>query len=325
MYRSRSTLFLSGLLAIVLATIVLAAPAFGAKEIFQLSDPRGDDHGDGKYIYPDNSELNRGDLDILSLTAKQEGQGTLFEATFAKPVKVPGREIIDDLGTELVEAARFGFYLQNLDIYIDTDRAAGSGGLTMLPGRNAEIDPAFAWEKAIILTPRPHEAKAELKRMLVKTLNEDAQKEGSNLSDEEVEALKKQIPVDIDQRLFFPTQIRVRGQKISFFVPGIFLGGPAKPTWGYVVASSGADLLASFDLMRVLGRQNAGKALMILPVSPGRWAERFGGGRDGATNQPPLIDVIVPKGQSQEKLMADFDPRAKRPVVLPGVVPAEQK
>lgn len=325
MHRSRSTLLLSGLIAIVLAAIVLAAPAFGAKEIFKLADPRGDDHGDGNYIYPDNSDLNRGDLDILSLTAKQEGQGTLFEVTFAKPVKVPGRETIDDLGTELAEAARFGFYLQNLDIYIDTDRTAGSGGLTMLPGRNAEIDPAFAWEKAIILTPRPHEAKAELKRMLVKILNEDSQKEGSGLTDDDVEALKRQIPADVDSRVHFATQIRVRGQKISFFVPGIFLGGPAKATWGYVVASSGADLLQSFDLARVLGRQNAAKSLMILPVSPGRWAERFGGGRDNATNQPPLIDVIVPKGQGQEKLMADFDSRAKRPVVLPGVVPAEEK
>jgi hypothetical protein len=319
MYRSRSTLFLSGLFA-----VLIAAPAFGAKEIFKLTDPRGDDHGDGKYVYPGNSELNRGELDILSLTAKQEGQGTLFEVTFAKAVEVPGRGIIDDLGTELAEAARFGFYLQNLDIYIDTDRAAGSGGLTMLPGRNAEIDPAFAWEKAVVLTPRPHEAKAELKRMLVQTLNEDATREGSRLTDEEVAALKKQIPADIEQRVFFPTQIRVRGQKINFFVPGIFLGGPAKPTWGYVVASSGADLLASFDLMRVLGRQNNGKALMILPVSPGRWAERFGGGRDGATNQPPLLDVIVPKGKSQETLMSEFDPRVKRQVVLPGVVPAEQ-
>lgn len=317
MHRSRFTL-------LVLFAVLLAAPAFGAKEIFKLSDPRGDDHGDGKYVYPGNSELNRGDLDILSLTAKQDGQGTLFEVTFAKPVAVPGREIIDDLGTELVEAARFGFYLQNLDIYIDTDRAAGSGGLTMLPGRNAEIDPAFAWEKAVILTPRPHEAKAELKRMLVQTLNDDATREGGRLTEEEAAALKKQVPADIEQRVFFPTQIRVRGQKINFFVPGIFLGGPAKPTWGYVVASSGADLLASFDLMRVLGRQNSGKALMILPVSPGRWAERFGGGRDGATNQPPLLDVIVPKGKSQEELMSGFSPREKRQVVLPGVVPAEE-
>ncbi|HEX6900656.1 MAG TPA: glucodextranase DOMON-like domain-containing protein [Thermoanaerobaculia bacterium] len=325
MHRSRTTLFLSGLVAIFLVAIVLAAPAFGAKEIFKLTDPRGDDYGDGQYVYPDNSDFGRGDLDLLSLTARQEGQGTRFEATFAKPIKLPGREIIDGLGTELVEAARFGFYLQNLDIYIDTDRAPGSGGLTMLPGRNAEIDPAFAWEKAIILTPRPHEAKAELKRMLVKILNEDAQKEGSTITNEEVEALKRQIPVDVDQRVFFPTEIRVRGQKISFFVPGIFLGGPAKAAWSYVVATSGADLLQSFDLARMMGRPSGGRALMILPVSPGRWAERFGGGRDGATNQPPLIDVIVPKGQTQEKLMSDFDSRAKRPVVLPGVVPAEQK
>ena len=76
------------------------------------------------------------------------------------------RRPIDDLGTQLTDVARFGFYNLNLDIYIDTDRVPGSGGVTMLPGRLAEIDPATAWEKAIILTPRPHDAQAELKRML---------------------------------------------------------------------------------------------------------------------------------------------------------------
>ncbi len=44
MHRSRTTLLLSGLVA-----ALLAAPAFGAKEIFKLTDPRGDDHGDGQY------------------------------------------------------------------------------------------------------------------------------------------------------------------------------------------------------------------------------------------------------------------------------------
>lgn len=320
MHRSRSTLLLAGALA-----AFLAAPAFSAKEIFTLTDPRGDDHGDGSYIYPGDESLDPGDLDILSLTARQEGQGTQFEVTFAKPVRTPGREAIDGIGTQLDEAARFGFYNLNLDIYIDTDRAPGSGGVAMLPGRHAEIDPAFGWEKAVILTPRPFEAKAELSRMLVKILNEDAKKDDSDLTDADFEALKKQVPRDVESRVFFPTQIRVRGQKISFFVPGIFLGGPAKPTWGYVVATSGADLLQSFDIARTLGRQQGMKALMILPVSPGRWQDRFGGGRDNAPFQPPLLDVIVPKGRNQEKLMADFSTREKRPVVLPGVVPAEQK
>jgi hypothetical protein len=317
----------SPLLAATLLASLIAPSAFGAgKEIFTLTDPRGDDHGDGKIVYPNNDDLKPGDLDILSLTAREDGSGTMFEVTFARPVRPPGREAIDDLGTQLDKAARFGFYNLNLDLYIDTDRVAGSGGLTMLPGRHAEIDPATAWEKAVILTPRPNEAKAELKRLLLKTLNEDTKRQSSTLTDAEAEALKKQIPVDIDERIFFPTQIHVRGQKIGFFVPGIFLGGPAKTTWAYVVAASGADLLQSFDLARKLGRDPGDKTLMILPVSPGRWQDRFGGGRENADIQPPLIDVIVPKGgKSQEEVLSDFDARAKRPVKLTGVVPAEQK
>jgi hypothetical protein len=231
---------------------------------------------------------------------------------------------IDDLGTQLDVIARHGFYNLNLDIYIDTDRAPGSGGVSMLPGRHAELDPATAWEKAVILTPRPNEAKAELQRMLIKILNEDAKREESDLESEEIEALKRQIPVDIEMRIFFPTQIRVRGQKISFFVPALFLGGPAKATWAYTVATSGADLLVSFDVNKVLGRQPGAKSLMILPISPSRWQDRFGGGRENADIQPPLVDIIVPKGKTQETILSDFDARGKRPVVIPGVVPAEE-
>jgi hypothetical protein len=317
----------SHLLTATLLAALIAPPAFGAgKEIFTLTDPRGDDHGDGKIVYPNNDDLKPGDLDILSLTAREDGDGTMFEVTFARPVRVPAREAIDEIGTQLDKIARFGFYNLNLDLYIDTDRVAGSGGLTMLPGRHAEIDPATAWEKAVILTPRPNEAKAELKRLLLKTLNEDARKQSSSLTDAEIDSLKKQIPVDVEERIYFPTQIHVRGQKISFFVPGIVLGGAAKPTWAYTVASSGTDLLQSFDLARKLGRDPSDKTLMILPVSPGRWQDRFGGGRENADIQPPLIDLIVAKGvRTQEQVLADFDARAKRPVKLTGVVPAEQK
>ncbi|HEY4562186.1 MAG TPA: glucodextranase DOMON-like domain-containing protein [Thermoanaerobaculia bacterium] len=315
---SRSHAFAAALLI-----SLTAAPAFGAgKEIFTLTDPRGDDHGDGKITYPGNEDLNTGDLDILSLTAREDGDGTMFEVTFARPVRPPGRRAIDELGTQLDKVARYGFYNLSLDIYIDTDRVPGSGGLTMLPGRHAEIDPATAWEKAIILTPRPAEAKAELKRLLLKTLSQDVSKEGSTLTDAEADALRKQIPVDVDERIYFPTQIRVRGQKISFFVPGIFLGGPAKATWAYVVASSGTNLIQSFDI----AHQLPDPGLMILPVSPGGWQDRFGGGRENAAIQPPLIDVIVPKGgRTQEEILSDFDARTKRPVKLTGVVPAEQK
>ena len=321
MHRSPTKLFSLAVLAALLAT-----PVFGRSALFTLSDPRGDDHGDGNLIYPLNEELDPGDLDLISLTARAEGDGTWFEATFAKPVRQPGAETIDDLGTSLASVARFGFYTINLDIYIDTDRVAGSGGVAMLPGRFAEIDRAHAWEKAIVLTPRPHEARGELKRILTRNLNEDIRKADSKLGDAEAAELRSQIPGDVETRIFFPSQIRVRGNKITFFVPASFLGGPAKDTWSYVVATSGANVLQSFDLSRVLGRDPKDDSLMILPVSPGKWQDRFGGGRENAAIQPPLVDIIVPAGgKKQETILQDFDARGGRPVVLPGVVPAEEK
>jgi len=307
-----------------LVALLAVAPAFARTKIFMLSDPRGDDHGDGNLIYPLNDELDPGDLDLLSLTAYADDGGTWFEAEFARPVKQPGAETVDDIGTSLKSVARFGFYTINLDIYIDTDHVAGSGGVALLPGRFAEADRGSAWEKAIILTPRPHEARGEIKRILMRNLNEENRKEDSTMSDQETAALKAQIPGDVEERIFFPNQIRVRGNKISFFVPGSFLGGAAKDTWSYIVATSGANVLQSVDLNRVLGRESGKQeSLMILPVSPGRWQDRFGGGRENAAIQPPLVDIIVPKGgRPQESVLQDFDSRSKRPVILPGVIPA---
>jgi hypothetical protein len=303
--------------------LALAAPSFG-KTIFTLSDPRGDDHGDGRLTYPLDSTLNRGDLDLLSLTAKAAKGGTWFEAVFARPIAVPTREVIDGIGTQLSTVARHGFYTFNLDVYIDRDRQPGSGAVEMLPGRLAEVDPAHAWDRAVVLTPRPHEARAELKRMLLQQLREDVRKEGSEISRAEADELKAQVPGDVENRVFFPNKIRVRGTKISFFVPDEFLGGPARADWSYVAVVSGANLLQSFDPAKALGLdQGRTQGLMILPVSPGTWHDRFGGGRDDEPLQPPILDAIVPAGRKQETLLDDFDSRAERPVVLPGVVPAE--
>lgn len=307
---------------LALVLLIAAIPAFAGKTLFKLTDPRGDDHGDGNLIYPLNEELDPGDLDLLSLTAEADGDGTLFEAVFAKPVRVPGRQVMDDLGTSLDTVARFGFYTVNLDIYIDTDRVAGSGAVSMLPGRLARIDPASAWEKAIILTPRPHEARGELKRMMGRAIKDEMRKDESELEETEADAMRAQIPTNVDERIFFPTKIKVRGNKISFFVPGTFLNGPAKETWSYVVTVSGANVLQSFDLGRALGRQTEKEeALMILPISPGTWSDRFGGGREDAAIQPPLVDIVVPEGKKQETLLTEFNQRRKEPVVLLGVVP----
>jgi hypothetical protein len=316
---------LTPLAAVLLLTALAAPPAFG-KTLFTLNDPRGDDHGDGNFIYPLNEELDPGDLDLLTFSASPARGGTWFEVTFAKPIRSPESEVVDDLGTSLKSIARFGFYTFNVDIYIDTDRQPGSGATALLPGRYANVDRATAWERAVILTPRPSETRGELKRILMRRLNQELKDESSTLGTDEAAELRGQIPEDVDSRIFFPNQIRVRGNKASFFVPESFLGGPAQSTWSYVVVVSGANVLQAFDLNRVLGRTTEKEeALMILPISPGKWTDRFGGGREAAPNQPPLVDLLVPKDvRSQESLLQDFDARSKRNVVLLGVVPADE-
>lgn len=297
-----------------------AAPA----AIFTLDDPRGDDHGDGTLVYPLRDDLAPGDLDLLSLSARAEKDGTTFEATFARPIRVPGREPIDAGGTALDRVARFGFYTFNLDLYVDTDRVAGSGARAMLPGRKAEVDSTCAWERAICVTPRPYEALEALGDMRFKPAKDSLEASAARVDSEDLAALRKKIDAEIDSTVFFPTRVRVVGSRIRFFVPNAFLGGPARDSWCYVAAVSGADVGRRFDLgSTVLGSSDFARGLMIVPVAPGQSHERFGGGRENDDLMPPLVDVLIARDARQEDALRDYDRRAGRPVRLRGAVPAE--
>lgn len=311
--------------AAILAALAIGLPLAGRSAeapIFTLSDPRGDDHGDGDLVYPKSYfDLKPGDLDLLSLSASADPEGTWFEATFARPIAPTARRPIDAGGGSLDEIARNNFYSFNLDIYIDTDRVPGSGLTYTLPGRKAEIDPANAWEKAVCLTPRPFDARQAIGRMIAAYAWKDAKARG-----EKLDALKKKeiladINRDIDKRIFFPTRVRVLGTKIGFLVPSSFLGGPARPEWSYVVAVSGCDILQKLDLGGMLNvAADAPDSLFILGIAPGfTWSDRFGGGQEDDPSQPPLVDIIVPPGKKQEEILQ------QRPVKLPGVVPKDVK
>jgi hypothetical protein len=311
---------------VLLGSFVLTLPAEGAKSlIFELEDPRGDDHGDGRFVYPGRTEFEKGDLDLVRFKARRVGGETEFEAVFARPIRVPGGEAIDDLGTQLPTVARYGFYTFNIDIYIDIDRQPGSGAVSTMPGRKAVIESDSAWDRAVILTPKPHEARGELKRLVVRTMAEELREIDSEQTWSE-EELKAQVPQDLSEKVYFPSKIRVRGNSIRFSVPDAFFGGPAQADWSYVIAVSGCNLLQSLDLAAKAGlADEITKNLMVLPVSPGTWMGRFGGGRDNEELQPPLVDIIVPKdGRSQESLLGDFSSRDERPAKLPGVVPETQ-
>lgn len=279
----------------LLATVWPGDGAVSAEPLFVLEDAKGDDHGAGALVYPGRSEFEKGDLDLLSFSAENTDKGTWFEARFARRIKKPYPGAIDGLGNGLEDIARLGFFTFNIDVYIDTDRSPGSGSLELLDGRKATVAASDGWEKAVILTPRPQLTRGEL-------LERSDRPE-----------------LEVDARVFFPRLVRVSGRKVRFFVPERFLGGPAQADWGYLVAVSGANLLQTFD--RALSRSGV-SPLAILPVSPGAWSDRFGGGEEGAPLQPPFVDIVVPDGVTQEEALSSFRSRLERPAVLPVVVPA---
>ena len=74
-------------LVVVLLLAACHRPASGEGTVlWSLSDPPGDDHGDGQLRYPGGADLQPGALDVLELRASPAPGGTLFEVTLARPV-----------------------------------------------------------------------------------------------------------------------------------------------------------------------------------------------------------------------------------------------
>jgi hypothetical protein len=290
--------------------------------LFTIADPAGDDHGDGSLLYPLRDDLAPGDLDLRSLTARADADGTLFEATFNRPIRRPDKRAIDAGGGTLDRAATLGFYTFNVDIYIDTDRREGSGRTALLPGRVAEAAPGSAWERAVSLTPRPFLAKGQLERIEERAAERELRAKASRVDTADIDALHAKVSEDLDDRVFFPSRVTVAGSSVRFLVPTSFLGGLAQDSWGYIVAVSGSEIEERLDLRQTFALGEAvPERLMILPIAPGRRRESFGGGREEDPLQPPLVDVIVPSDHTQEEVLKDYDLQAKRPVRLNAVVP----
>lgn len=315
------------LLATALALLCFLPPASARGATFRIADPTGDDHGDGSVRYPLRGEFPPGELDLTGFAAYPAQGGTEFEVSFARQIRKPDPRALDVGGTRLDEIARFGFYTFNVDLYVDTDGKPGSGALNALPERNAEIAPDHAWERAVIVTPRPPEARSALRRYLLRDIKRDKKEAGERLGEARIDALRQEIADEVENRVFFPTRITVRGNKIKFFVPESFLGGPASADWSYVVAVTVANVDGRLDLRGGMGDVGwRGDTLFVVPLCLSASDDCLGGGHEGETDlQTPFVDILVPEGVKQEQVLRSYDLQTEAKVKLPGVTPAKAK
>lgn len=276
----------------------------GNTPLFTLEDPRGDDHGDGDLRYPLRADMVPGSLDLLSLAAYPATGGTVFTATFARPIAKPeAARTVDLTGETQAQRARFGFYTFNVDLYVDTDGVEGSGRTDTLPGRFLTLAPASAWERVVLLTPRPYQARDTLRGLWQHEARQERQRQQGPLGEAVLREVDAQVERELEARVFFPTRVRVNGPTVEFFVPEEFLGGMAQPGWGYAAAVTGASLETKVDVPALFGSTPRAQGLMVLPIGTGDSRERFGGGRLGDPGQPPVVDLLVPEGVTQEQVL----------------------
>lgn len=269
----------------------LASNAWAAEQtVATLEDPAGDDNGNGALVYPQRAGFAAGDLDLLSLRITRGEDEYRFEATFRNPIRDPAK-VAGDVGPEpLSYFARRGFYAFNVDVYIDQDRIGGSGNTYTLPGRGASIDAAHAWERAVVLTPRPELMRKQL-------IDAIADSEGARDTTE--------VARRIDASIAFPTEVQVRGRTVAFSVPAAFLASSGSDTdWSITALVTGAKTTteASLDILDSSGTALQRLTLGAMQPKPGHPRDTFG--YTGETAAGPIVDLLAPPPLKQSELLS---------------------
>lgn len=268
--------------------------AFGAwadeRLVAAVEDPRGDDDGDGALVYPQRADFQPGDLDLVSLRIVRSDAAYRFEASFRNPIRDPAG-ITGDVGPETLDQfARRGFYAFNLDLYLDLDRVAGSGNTYTLPGRHLTLDAGHAWEKAIVLTPRPE----LMRRQLIDAV---VQSEGARDADA--------VAARIDRMILFPTAVSVRQRSISFVVPAAFLAGGRPDTdWSLTAFVTGARTSVAAELSLAASPAGALERLPLGVMQPKAGRPRDSFGYSGAAVPSPVVDLLAPAPLDQHALLS---------------------
>ena len=303
---------------IALVFFLLAIMPGSAARAFQLDDVVGDDNGAGFLFYPNRDDMRPGDLDIVWMRAENNDDGTWFTVRFKNPIQSP-RGRVTMLGqTPLEQIVRHDFFTFNLDLYIDIDRVENSGILDTAPSREVRVDPDSAWERAVILTPRPDVGQSLLDIFVKRIFGAEEQAELGRLSREDWARIRARARERVEELVSFPRTVRVSGRQLKFFVPREFLGAPASEDWAYTLIVTGADIE---QLMRTV-RPGQAIPMMVMPISMGRSYEAFGLPLDHDMNQSPVVDYLSSDPAIQAARLNDYDLNTGRLASLPGVVPS---
>jgi alpha-amylase/alpha-mannosidase (GH57 family) len=106
--------------------------------LYSEVDVLGDDFGPGSYTYPTDSVFTPGSYDLAEFSVGLSGDELVFEFTVAAPIANPWDSPV-------------GLSIQTFDVYVDTDRVAGSGARMTIDGRNAATAAPDGWERALTI------------------------------------------------------------------------------------------------------------------------------------------------------------------------------
>jgi hypothetical protein len=242
-----------------------------------FDDPAGDANGPGYYQPPGDTDFLPGDFDLRRFEVFEEGDKVVFAVTLGESFRVPpSTQRYNSTPLDL----KNNIYFQNIDIYVDTDQTPGSGYGMCIPGRRVAFANGHTWEYAVVMTPQPGAAR---------TVTEGG------------------FGPEASRRVLFPTNLQTQGKTVLARIPWSFFGGRPTKDWGYSVHVSGARWERTFAVIdRLAGRHEADAYTM--PVIGVREAWMFGGAPSaGGKAHPWVVDVLLPPGMSQAKVLGSFD------------------
>jgi alpha-amylase/alpha-mannosidase (GH57 family) len=223
--------------------------------LFTIDDPANDDFGPGTYTYPTDAVFETQVFDLKAFTAAYDDENLIFKVEFFGPVLNPW-------------SSTNGLSVQTIDIYIDKDPGAGTGGRLLLPGRNAALSAGNGWDYALwaegwtpqILTPQAD-------------------------GEEPLPITSVTMNILVDPAA---NAVTIRVPKDTF--------GDGDPTqWGFVVAVLSQDGYPAAGVWRVRDVES----------QAAQW--RFGGAPDDS-NHTRIIDLIWPgeAAQTQAEMLSGY-------------------